>query len=442
MSTTNDLDSTLRAWLSSGPEHAPTDAVQRAIEDARATAQRRSRTLPLGPRDVPASTRSLIVGLAAAALLVALGLGIGMQTGLIRLPVPAPSILPAPTDRSETEDPTDATEPAPRIAVAPDGTFQVNLPSARWTFDQGPDPSALYLRHGATRISIRAGDEVGRLLTCDDSAGPWENCDSVTATTLEDLAEAVGLTPTAEEGVDPVGPTRSVAVLDGEPAVVEEIEAYEHPARGGEFVTYISAIHENRPFLLRLWTPNNAGLPGEVGLLLENFRFLTMAPVPIEQPESIEGFRTFAARDGSFEIRLPETWRQVAGDDSTALYLENGVNELSIRGGDSSGTVRTCDQSGGSWERCDTITVATLPDLSAGIDLQARGSDFQGPIRSEATLDGEPAMRIQIVTGPSAQTTTYFVAMKDGRPFVLRHTVPGSSAALADILEGFSFLAE
>ena len=174
--------------------------------------------------------------------------------------------------------------------------------------------------------------------------------------TLAEIQRDIVLESATEHGVTSGPPTRSETTLGGERAVVEEIAAYEYPARGGEFVTYVGAMHEGRPFLLRIWTGAESGTDPILPIVLEGLSFTDPATAPdIEQPESVDGFRTFVAPDGSFEVRLPEAWEAMAGPaqeveprpavppDPFALYLRDRVNTLTIRGADSEGSIVTCE---------------------------------------------------------------------------------------------------
>jgi hypothetical protein len=62
--------------------------------------------------------------------------------------------------------------------------------------------------------------------------------------------------------VGPPEPRRDDVTLDGEPSVVTRIQAYEYPAKSGQEVAYIVAMHEGRPYIVRIHTTENevAGL--------------------------------------------------------------------------------------------------------------------------------------------------------------------------------------
>ena len=153
--------------------------------------------------------------------------------------------------------------------TAPDGEFAVRLASARWKVGRGPDRTALYLeRHvGATQVSIRIGDAEGRVRMCDRPVRTWppeavpERCEVMVATSLEALVDAT------LRGSDP-----DPRVLDGEPAVSVGWQGYEYPARGGQALSYLLAMRDARPLVMRFWS-STTGLSG-VDEILAGFRFV------------------------------------------------------------------------------------------------------------------------------------------------------------------------
>ncbi|HEY8170039.1 MAG TPA: hypothetical protein VIH24_02935 [Candidatus Limnocylindria bacterium] len=445
MTSKTDTDLIIAAWLSEGAEQAPDRRSRLALDEIATTPQRRPRAWP-GSTDEPAANRLRLLAFMAATVVLAVTLGVAFRAGFIG--VPSRSAIPVPSATATTS------EADLETFVADDGSFEIRLPDV-WRRDVGPDPSATYLRTATFELSIRAGDADGSLVTCDDGAGPWETCKRVTPTSLDELAEEVGLTSAEEGGAIPVGPVRSSTTLGGEPARVERIEAYEAPARGAESVTYITAMHEGRPYILRLWFPGAD--PGDVVLdvVVAGFQFLAAdaAPSPpqIEQPEAVEGLRTFLDPNGSFEIRLPDDWSATVGEDSSALYLTRGALSMSIRAGDGGGEVRTCDRGAGGWETCESVVVADLEELDASIGLADDGQAFQGPLEWSITLDGEPATIHWIVTSTNGRLSAvqYVAAMHEGRPYVMRITgsqrfreTPYGMAVGFDseLLDGFSFL--
>ena len=88
-------------------------------------------------------------------------------------------------------------------------------------------------------------------------------CRSVSATSLEELVAALGFSANVYPDL----------FLDGEPAVRIDKSAYEPPAQGGQHLTYVFAMHEGRPLVLRCWTSRGGG-PIDLDEILLGFRFL------------------------------------------------------------------------------------------------------------------------------------------------------------------------
>ena len=474
MTRVTDFDALISTWMSEGPTLAPERRSRLALDQIAATPQRRARPRLGGAVDDDAQRPWRLLAAVAAAVLLATSLGVAFRAGLIKLPTENPAPVPsmpevsvAPVgspDPSPSAPPSVAPEAGLNTFVAPYETFQIELPRT-WARGRGPDASALYLVKGDMELSIRAGDDQERLRTCDEAAGLWENCEVVTATTLDALADAIGLTPASEGSAVPLGPSRTRTTLDGEPAAVEKIEALEFPASGAEFVTYVVAVHEGRPFIIRIWTPVG-GIDNELPDILDGFTFLLGADP--EQPDVEDGSRTFTAADGSFEIHLPQEWHAVAGPDPSALYLRNSdshlnpctpqlpgctdyINQgthLTIRAGGKEGVV-TCDAPAGPWEVCTTSRPRTLAELGRDIDLHPatdHGVSSSGGRRTETTLGGEPAILDELAAyehpARGGQYVTYVAAMHDGRPFILRMWTGAESGLdpiLPLVLEGFAF---
>ncbi len=454
MTATVELEAILREWLSEGPEHAPAEPVRRAVKVSERTSQRRPMRawgFPLGAEQPRA--RSLFALLGATVLLVMLGVGIGVQVGLIRLPQPKPGPVPVATPSPlATDEPSTETDSATRTFAGSDGSYTISMPVGWGDRGVGSEPSVLTLSNGEIELSIRTANEGGRISTCDTGAGPWETCRTLDAAiTSTDLADAIGLTPTPEEGIAPLGPVRTSMSLDGEPAAVISIEANEYPAKGAEFVKYVVAVHNGRPFIIRVWTSGAGGIP-PAGELLGGFSFVDPEPSTEPSPSipaSEQAFETFRAPDGSFHIRLPAEWEVRDGPDATALYLGNGTTALSIRAGDANGRIRTCDTGAADWETCALVQPSTLDELADAVGLDADWpTAFVGPNESAVSLDGVPATSISIVAsrrdaGSSVPIgVRYVVAIREGRPYIVRAsqpTPPESHLDLMELLDGFAF---
>ena len=54
--------------------------------------------------------------------------------------------------------------------------------------------------------------------------------------------------------------TTTESTLDGQPAVIIRVAAFQPVASGGQWLAYILAVHDGRPYVLRLWNPNSDSL--------------------------------------------------------------------------------------------------------------------------------------------------------------------------------------
>jgi hypothetical protein len=128
---------------------------------------------------------------------------------------------------------------------APGDSFEIRLP-AGWGMRDGPDPTALYVAKDRIRMSIRVGDKDNRIQTCDaTSSAPFESCSSITATTLEDLADGIAVSG----GQHPhLGPNSAASALGGEAATSITVVSGVSPPVG---VLYVVAVHDGRPFIVR-----------------------------------------------------------------------------------------------------------------------------------------------------------------------------------------------
>jgi len=184
-------------------------------------------------------------------------------------PRPSPTVQ-APSPTVPPPSPT-----VPRLSTtfrAADGTFAVTLP-APWELATGADADTMYLTRPAEEVLIRHAGANGRLRTCDAAAGPWETCRVIHPAGLDAFADAIGLASVREAGC-PVAPTvgRRSQVLDGVPAIVLHVRTCEFPRRRSEAVTYILAMPDGVPFLIRVWSSKEEGVVG-VGDALAGFAF-------------------------------------------------------------------------------------------------------------------------------------------------------------------------
>jgi hypothetical protein len=122
-------------------------------------------------------------------------------------------------------------------------------------------------------VDVRRGDGSGQVIMCEEPAGPWERCGIAHASSLRQLEAAVAIQPVSDHGVGPPSSKRAETILDGERAILIEIKAYEYPARGSQTLAYIIAMHDGRPWVIRLWSGTDS-LGGAVDEVLDGFRFL------------------------------------------------------------------------------------------------------------------------------------------------------------------------
>jgi hypothetical protein len=173
---------------------------------------------------------------------------------------------------AENEGETLARFPFPNVG------FALELPSARWRAGADNGAFSAHLTRyvpGSTHtagVTVWRGDNLGQFVTCERPAGPWERCRIAHARSLRQLEAAVAINPSADNGVGRVSWSREISRLDGERAVIMRINAYEYPAQGGQALAYILAIHDGRPWFIRLWTSEDT-LGGSVDEVLNGFHF-------------------------------------------------------------------------------------------------------------------------------------------------------------------------
>jgi hypothetical protein len=440
MTPTADIDRVLASWLAEGFDRAPEDRTRAAMTEVAVTRQRPTVTGLFGP-GIHGSR--LLAAAVVGVIAVVIGLGVGLQAGVIRiqdpeaLPPPSSSVPPMESVAPDASPPSDSEGQAMVVYNNPRLGYEVSVP-ASWSPLIDHTVGQSVVRFGGLTVSL--GDTDGDFYL--RRTGTPGSCASRHATSRDDVEAAIReLSPDSRR-------TETNALLSGWPAT---IEYGRDPDSAYPYLVY--SIINDRPVVLTFSLPilrDQGVTPAQAMAMVRDFRLIGVRGEPprAEQPEAVDGYRTFVAPDGSFEVRLPETWSATFGDDPSALYLRDRLHELSIRAGDDDGSVRTCEENAGGWESCETIQAATLGGLANEIGLRATGSSvvFQGPLRSSTTLDGEDAMRVHIVRGPSAHTVTYWVALHDGRPFVLRFAVAGGVDPTADVFsaipDGFYFVDE
>jgi hypothetical protein len=135
-----------------------------------------------------------------------------------------------------------------------EGGVELVLPDG-WQRIKRDDGSFLLARGESQRLWVFRGDDDGLIRRCVEPAGPWEQCDPVKATTLEELLAAVA--PIDDRGAAPPAGGVEQGILGGEPSVVAQFRTYEYPARGAQEVVSIVAMHDGRPYIVRIWTGEN-----------------------------------------------------------------------------------------------------------------------------------------------------------------------------------------
>ena len=157
--------------------------------------------------------------------------------------------------------------PIDQMITTGDRRVEVGLSDA-WTASPEDGP----IRLGSQELTVQVGDDAGSVTTCTRPAGPWELCREIQATTLEALTDAVQPAPIDDHGVPPPEAGVDATELDGEPAVIVRMQAYEYPAAGGQEVVYIVAMHDDRPYIVRLRTTDDR--VEDLDSVIAGFRFV------------------------------------------------------------------------------------------------------------------------------------------------------------------------
>jgi hypothetical protein len=388
MTSQTDIDRILGVWLSEGADHAPEDRLRAALSEVSSTSQKRIVRLPhlLGPSDrsLPPAALFAVIGVAILAIV---GLGLGVKAGFIRLPMPTQ--LPAPASSPP------ATTNADRGLVDyryPAAGFEISLPE-EWNVTSTPDEAALTARSDAThiRLYVSSGDSAGRLVTCQRSAGPWESCEPRVATDRRSLGQAIAILPQDDHGVGPPTARLRQITLDGEPATMQSVVAYEYPAAGSQAVTWVVAMHSGRPYVVRLSWSVGREIP-DVASIISGFRFLATG-------EAV----THRGPAGTYALSVPGDWVEPTSRKSgyQSFTVANGGRTrtvLKIRSSLPGGAIELC------LTHCATFNdVESLDDLGRALhDPQLRQS-FESPygtitprngfilVRGETVLGGAPA---------------------------------------------------
>jgi hypothetical protein len=419
MTAQPSTDQVLRAWLSAGAEGAPEDAVLAVLERVQSVPQRRA---PLAwPSGDRSPTHRLAAFAAAGVVAVAIGLGIGIQAGLIRLPtVPEPPIVPDPSPRPresaepEASEAPDAVEPATRL-FATEG-FELTPPEG-WTLLPALSETFAAVHDDGTSVDGFVGELDGTLEVCTEVGEPTERCWSKAPASLDAFTDAVLTDPTSPD-IAYVILEETATDLAGDPARLVRVR----PAEGGASsdVAFVTALHEGRPFLLRFRAEGPIATSA-VEDFVDGLGFLSRESV------------LYTNLEDGYEVLLPEWWERTAHRwDLGVTFFGNGGGAgtsggpgLVISVGQPDGTVELCSGT------CETVHVASLAELEEAIVssppaiCRGLGPDCgrSSEQRGDLTLAGAQARFESASLGgrclgcPDAWRHVF--AIVDGRPVVL-----------------------
>jgi hypothetical protein len=273
MISDRDLDRLISSWLAEPTlQRAPDRYVAGALAQIATTTQRRPLAAGLlAPlRDRPIGQRLAIALMTLVLLGVAIALAVGAVNELNYTVAPLPTARPTAVPTFHTAEPSEPTSGPTQKVADVEGWFEISLPE---TFHlASASPREILATYGDAKLSVRVGDATGSFVTCLGAAGPWEECAVRTATTLGELEAAMAVELVLDHGIGPPVVTTESATLDGEAATVVLVNAYEYPANGGQWLGYILAVHDGRPYVVRAWNREHDRL----GLteVLSGFRFL------------------------------------------------------------------------------------------------------------------------------------------------------------------------
>lgn len=319
-------------------------------------------------------------------------------------------------------------------------------------------------RDGAPALVISIGEQDGSVYLCRYA------CRGVTAATVEELEAALVSVP--EAFVSAVDPEKHGELLLGTDIGRFEKPGYNNPADipyglgpisqetanclGCPGMLYHAyTIHDGRPVVLAFDFWNIAFERISVDYLvrmLESFRWL-------DEPAGTGIFP-----GAGFSIRLPTLWKVVRPSappgDPNVIYFEKGARSgdalfsLTVIAGDEDGSVRTCITPR-IWEVCQQLAPASLEELALAtyeeLHVPALGLAPTVAVR-DTTIDGEPAMQVEIDALTSKKCclymvvpehADYMVVIHKGRPFVLRFlTIIGGAREVwfDELLADFHFL--
>ena len=155
------------------------------------------------------------------------------------------------------------------------GTKATITASWQWTRTSGPDETALYLTQGPVVMSVRRGDADGSIRTCDVPSWTGERCRRVQAGDIKKLAQLVLPSSPKDTVHDTDRTPRSLAM---EPAELIDTSYFQPPQSESDTVRdgstyYIVAMHNGRPWVIRMQARAWSDIARWLDPLLDGFRF-------------------------------------------------------------------------------------------------------------------------------------------------------------------------
>ena len=155
--------------------------------------------------------------------------------------------------------------------------------------------------------------------------------------------------------------------------------------------------------------------------------------------------QVFTVLDGRATLGLSDLWQPLPGTRDEFVWRQQ---RLSIRAGSADGSIVTCKSPAGPWELCREVIATDLDELAAAVqpaNIADHGVGPPEPRNDAGTLGGEPSIVVRIPAyeypARGGQEVVYIVAMRDGRPYILRiRTRADRVADLESVIDGFQFV--
>jgi hypothetical protein len=130
----------------------------------------------------------------------------------------------------------------------------------------------------------------------------------------------------------------------------------------------------------------------------------------------------------AIELRVPRSW--TVEDEAGVISVSGDETSLTIRVGNRTGWLRTCDTPARRWERCRGVRITDLATMWHAIRLApALGCGYCVSVRERRPIriDGEDGIRWELsgyeYPARGGEHALYVLAMHDGRPYFIRfHT--------------------